>query len=368
MTLHDDDAMTSMIFRLARRLRLPALAIAAPAVLLGACGGESREATGEVAPTRIAGTVYTLRDTTIPTTFQAAGVAEPLRQATLGTKLMGRVTDVLVHEGDVVKTGQPLVRIDSRELEARAAHVAASVAEASAVRRDAATQAGRIRALYADSAAARAQLDAAETALARAEAGLATARAAEAELQAVSSYSVIRAPFAGVVTARFVDPGAIAAPGAPLVAVQDASQLRISTTVTPEIAQRLRRGQTLDASIEGRAVRATVEGVVPASGGGGNLYTVNALVPNGERTSLAGSAATLSVALGEHRALVVPATAIVRQGDLTGVMLRTSGGDELRWVRLGEAAGETVEVTAGVHSGNQVVIPAAWQAPAAVKE
>jgi RND family efflux transporter MFP subunit len=366
MTLNDDYAMTSMMTRLSRRLRLPALAIAAPALLLGACGGESHETAGEVAPTHVAGTLYTLRDTIIATTFQAAGVAEPLRQASLGTKLMGRVTEVLVQEGDLVKAGQPLVRIDSRELEARAAHVAASMAEASAVREDAATQAGRIRALYADSAAARAQLDAAETALARAEAGLATARAAEAELQAVSSYSVIRAPFAGVITARFVDPGAFAAPGAPLVAVQDASQLRISTTVTPEIAQRLRRGQTLDSTIEERAVRAIVEGVVPASGG--NLYTVNALVPNGERTSLAGSAATLSVTLGEHRALVVPATAIVRQGDLTGVMLRTRGGDELRWVRLGEAAGETVEVTAGVHSGNQIVIRDARQAPAAVKE
>lgn len=334
-------------------------------MLASACGGESRESAA-AEPARVAGTVYTLRDTSLTTTFQAAGVAEPLRQATLGTKLMGKVTEVLVREGDLVRTGQPLVRIDSRELEARAAHVAASVAEASAVREDAATQAKRIRALYADSAAARAQLDAVETALARADAGLATARAAAAELEAVSSYSVIRAPFAGVVTTRFVDPGAFAAPGAPLVAVQDASQLRITAAVTPGIAQRLRRGQSLGATIEGSAVHAMVEGVVPSASG--NLYSVNALVPNVNREFLPGSAATLSIALGTHSALVVPARAIARQGDLTGVTLRTGKGDELRWVRLGEEAAGIVEVTAGLRAGDQIVIPAARSAPAAVKE
>lgn len=311
---------------------------------------------------RVAGTPYTLRDTTITTTLRAAGVAEPVRRATLATKLMGRVTEVLVREGDAVKAGLPLVRIDARELGAKSAHVAASLAEATAVRDDAATHARRIRALYADSAAARAQLDAAETALARAEAGLATARAAAAELDAVSSYSVIRAPFAGIVTARYVDPGAFAAPGAPLVAVQDAARLRITAAVTPDIAQRLHRGDSIDAEIEGRRTTATVEGVVPSASG--NLYDVNALVSNGDGRFLAGSAATLSIALGSHPALVVPTRAIARQGDLTGVTLRTHEGDELRWVRLGDTTAGLVEVTAGLRAGDQIVIPAANRASA----
>jgi RND family efflux transporter MFP subunit len=333
----------------------------ASAVLLAACGSEPHES-APPEPTRAAGTPYTLRDTTIATTFRAAGVAEPVRQATLSTKLMGRVTEVLVREGDAVKAGEPLVRIDARELQAQSAHVAASLAEATAVREDAATHARRIRALYADSAAARAQLDAAETALARAEAGLATARAAAAELDAVSSYSVIRAPFAGLVTARFVDPGAFAAPGAPLVSVQDASRLRITAAVTPDMARRLRRGQPLAATIEGRAAAATVEGMVPSTNG--NLYSVNALVSNADRDLLPGSAATLAIPLDSHLALVVPERAIARQGDLTGVMLRTSEGDELRWVRLGEAAAGLVEVTAGLRAGDQIVIPAARRASA----
>ncbi|HEU4584101.1 MAG TPA: efflux RND transporter periplasmic adaptor subunit [Gemmatimonadaceae bacterium] len=350
-----------MNFSLHSGITLTVVAVVTSALLLTGCGDEHVE-TARAKPTRVAGTPYTLRDTSMATTFQAAGVAEPVRQATLATKLMGRVTEVLVREGDTVKAGQPLVRIDARELQAKAEHVAASLAEATAVRADAATNAKRIRALYADSAAARLQLDAAETALARAEAGLATARAAAAELDAVRSYSVIRAPFAGVVTARHVDPGAFAAPGAPLVSIQDAARLRITAAVTPDIAQRLRRGDSIDAAIEGRSTPATVEGVVPRANG--NLYSVNALVPNSEGEFLPGSAATLSIALGSHRALVVPARAIARQGDLTGVTLRTGAGDELRWVRLGDTAADIVEVTAGLRAGDQIVIPNANRASA----
>lgn len=302
-----------------------------------------------------AAAVYIVRDTIIQASFTAAGVAAPIQQATLSTKLMGTVTDVLVKEGDRVSAGAPLVRIDARDLSARAAQAAASVAEADAMQRDAVVQANRMRALYADSAAPRAQLDAAETGLARADAALRAAQAAASELESVRSYSVIRAPFAGIVTRRFVDPGAFAAPGAPLVAVQDAARLRITANATPNVARGLRPGAMLVARIEGQLVSAAIEGVVPAMAG--NLYAVNAIVSNPGGTMLAGSAATLELPTGTRRTIVVPAAAIVREGDLTGVTLRTEQGDERRWVRLGQASGDMVEVVAGLRAGDQVAIP-----------
>jgi RND family efflux transporter MFP subunit len=334
---------------------LPAigLLVVSLSALASACG-PARETQDAAAPSRLAGSVYTVRDTTLEAVFEAAGVASPVRQATLSTKLMGTVLDVRVREGDVVTAGQPLVRLDARDLAAKQAQVAASIDEAEAMRRDAITQTSRIRALYADSAATRVQLDASQTGLARAEAGARAAHAAAAELQAVSAYAVIRAPFAGVVTKRFVDPGAFAAPGAPLVAVQDGRQLRISAYVTPDAARSLRRGQSIDATIEGRLARATIEGVVPSAS---NLYTVNAIVANEGGAILPGSAATLRLPLGSRSTLVVPAAAVTREGDLTGVTVRTAQGDEPRWVRLGTSAGAVVEVSAGLRAGDQVIVP-----------
>ena len=326
------------------------------AALAAACGRTPESTTQLASPEPSAGATYTVHDTTIDAVFDAAGVAAPIQQATLSTKLMGTVTDVLVREGDRVAAGQVLVRIDARDLSAKSAQLAASVAEAEAVHRDAIAQANRIRALFADSAATRAQLDAAETGLARAEAGVKAAQAAASELGAVTSYSMVRAPFAGIVTKRFVDAGAFAAPGAPLVAMQDVSTLRVSASTTPEIARGLHRGQTLTALVERTPVRATIEGVVPAMAG--SLYMINALVPNPNAALLSGSRATLMLPTGQRPALVAPSLAIAREGDLTGVTLRTTQGDDRRWVRLGRTLGEMVEVTAGLQPGDRVVVPA----------
>jgi len=323
---------------------------------IAACGRRASESNTELARLDAnVGVTYVVHDTTIDATFDAAGVAAPIQQATLSTKLTGTVTAVLVREGDRVAAGHVLVRIDARDLSAKSAQIAASVAEADAMHNDAIAQANRIRALFGDSAATRAQLDAAETGLARAKAGLEAARAAASELGAISSYSVVRAPFGGIVTKRFADPGAFAAPGTPLVTIEDVSTLRISVSTTPDMARGLERGQTLTALIERAPVQATIEGVVPAASG--SLYTINALVTNANAAYLAGSRATLPLPTGQRRVLVVPRVGIVREGDLTGVTLRTAQGEDRRWVRLGVTLGDMVEVTAGLVRGDVVVVP-----------
>jgi RND family efflux transporter MFP subunit len=320
-----------------------------------ACSGSPPEhAATPVVPTP--GTAYVVVDSTIQATLDASGTAQPIAEATLSTKLMGAVTDVFVREGDRVSAGQPLVHIDARDLVARDSQVQASMASARAMQFDAETQARRIRALYADSAATRAQLDAAETAVARANAGVKGADAAAGELAATRSYADVRAPFAGIVTRRFVDPGAFAAPGAPLVTVQDVSRLRVSVHAAPENVHGLARGVHLLATIEDTMVRATVEGVVPAAG---NVYTVNAIVANPRGTLMANGAASLALPQGTRRAVLVPTAAVRREGDLTGVIVRGASGDDVRWVRLGAIRGGFVEVTSGLSAGVTIVLPPA---------
>lgn len=326
------------------------------ALVLTACGGADANSDVKVPDALPAGEVVTVRDTVIEAVLAASAVAEPVLQATLSTKLMGTVIAVRVREGDRVTTGQALLEIDARDLAAKDSQVRAGIAGASAMHTEALAQASRIRALYADGAATKAQLDAVEAGLTRADAALTQARAGAAELDAMRSYAVVRAPFSGIVTSRFVDPGAFAAPGAPLIAVQDGSRLRLSATVAPEATRGLRRGARIAATIEGRAASATVEGVIPASSG--NLYTINAMVANPTGDFLPGSAATLLLPQGSRAALLVPVAALRREGDLTGVLVRGASGDALRWLRLGPARSDDwIEVIAGLEAGEQIVVP-----------
>jgi len=329
-----------------------AAGVVAIAVAAWGCAPEAQpEATSAAAP---AGTWLEVQPAARADEFEATGVAEPYEEATLSTKLMGTVTTVRVREGDMVRAGALLAEIDARELSAKAAQVAASVAEAEAMHREAVTHAQRMRALFAEDAAPRAQLDAAETGLARAEAAVNAARAGASELAAVSTYARVTAPFTGTVILRSVDPGAFAAPGTPLLTIQDASRLRVSVTVPPGVARGLRRGTTLAARIEDVPATAVVEGVVPA---GGSLYTVNAIVDNRAGEYLAGSAASLALPQGTRSSLLLPRTAVRHEGDLTGVLVRSGDHSELRFVRLGRAGADSVEVLAGLRAGEQVLIP-----------
>ena len=356
--------MTTIPSRRPSALLLTGLSLGA--LVVGACDGSDTandRANGTSTPAttpRLEGTTLTLADTTITTTFEASGVAEPLQQAIVSTKLMGTVTAVRVHEGDAVRAGQVLVEVDARDLTAKAAQVSAAIADAEAMQKDAAAHAARFTALYNDSAATRAQYDAAMTGLARADAGLRAARAGAGELDAVRSYATVRAPFSGIVTMRHADPGTFAAPGMPLVTVQDASNLRISVSAPAEAVRGLTRGTRLTATIDGQAVTATVEGVVPANAG--NLFTVNAVVPNRTGTLRAGSAATVALPTGTTGGLVVPVAALVREGDLVGVIVRTNGVDDRRWVRVGTITTTHAEITGGLTAGEVIVIPAAHKA------
>ena len=163
------------------RTPMPASGLLLATVAIAGCGGDAAPAARE--RTAVSGIRVAVVDTMIPDVLEASGTAGPMRAATLSTRLMGSVTDVLVHEGDRVAAGQSLVRLDARDLEARRSQVEAGLAE-------------RIRGLYADSAATKAQLDQAETGLARADAAMESARAMTAELAATASYAHVRAPFA----------------------------------------------------------------------------------------------------------------------------------------------------------------------------
>jgi RND family efflux transporter MFP subunit len=322
--------------------------------LVAACGDRA-PAPETPAPRRPDVVTVAARDTTITATQAADGVAAAIQQSILSTRLMGTVVAVLVHEGDQVSAGQPLARIDARDLEAKGAQVAAAVAAAEAGQGSAALQLKRIRALYADSAAPRVMLDAAETALAQADAAVRAARGAASEVASVSEYAIVRAPFAGTVTKRYVDVGAFAAPGAPLIQVQDLSRVRLTVTASPAAARLVVRGATVDGTVDGVPVRAVIEGVVPSTTGG--VYVINALVANTNARLAAGGAATVALPAAPHRALVVPTRALIRDGDLSGVRVRAAQSDDLRWVKVGPAVGDATEIVAGLRAGELVLVP-----------
>jgi len=274
--------------------------------------------------------------------YRAAGTVRAARRAELATRLMGRVESVRVRAGDRVRPGQLLLTVERASLTAAQQQAAAALGQAALTLR-------RTERLYADSAAPLVQLEAARTAHAQAQA---QAGAVQADL----AYAEVRAPFAGVVTARMADPGDQAAPGQPLLVVEDQAKREIVVTVPDEVGEQLREGEaaTVEIGAGTRRVTARIEAVVP--GADPRSPTVEVRL-SGPADLAPGLAAVAELPAGGRSTLQVPASAIMRRGQLEGVYLFAPDSTlRLRWIRTGRQRDSTVEVLSGLLRGDIVAL------------
>jgi len=340
---------------------------AAFSMVAWACGGSDKPSqtagpAGDGAPASVR--VADVREQTRPVTATVAGVVEPLRRATPASRLTGTIVAAPFEEGDRVRAGQVLVRIDAQDMAARRAQTEAQAREAEAVLADAETNLARMRALYAQHAVARIQLEQAETGAARANAALATARAAQRELDAHFAYATIEAPFAGVVVRKFAQTGNLATPGQPLFVLEDISRARVVAAIGEDQAARLHEGDAVPVDVAGSGERVSgrVEAVLPPGDPAARGFRVHVLIDNPPRTLRSGMTAALRIPAmsADHSAavLLVPADAIVRRGQLTSVFIVDGGIARLRWITVAEPEAGYVAVLSGLRPGERVVVGA----------
>lgn len=273
--------------------------------------------------------------------FPAAVVSE--RTAHLATRMSGTVREVPVDVGSRVAAGDLLVRLDATDIEARVSAAQANVQLAERSFR-------RIESLAADGAASQAELD-------EVTARLEAARAQLDEARAQEEYAAVRAPFAGEITARTVDPGDLAVPGRPLFTLAAPGALEVTADLPAHRAGSLRVGQTLAARVAGvdRALAVRVIRVVNVLGPGSRTFRVEARLLDPPSGLLAGAWARLEIQREGEGPRWIPADAVVRRGQLRGVYAVETDTLRLRWVRLGQEVDGAVELLAAPGDGLTVV-------------
>ena len=352
-----------------------ALGIAAAAALSG-CGKEHGPAEQAEGPA-VAIQAETVRMAQVPVTVTAVGTTEPYARATPGTRLLGRVAEVTVDEGDHVKKGAVLVRIEHQDLVAKRGQAESGLQEARAVLANAETSLQRVRNLYRENAVTKQKLDEAETAYARARAVVTAAEGALREVEAHVGYSSIASPLDGVVIRKFVQTGDMAAPGAPLFTVEqqdrmkvtvevgerDLAYFKVDNPVSVEIeALRIRDAMTPSGTAAGQvpAVEAEregrVEAVIPSGDPGSRTFEVKVVLLNPDLAIRSGMFARVRFQKGERPGLLVPAAAVVREGQLQGVYVISGDRVRLRWIRVGKRFGDRVEVISGLEPGDRVAV------------
>jgi multidrug efflux pump subunit AcrA (membrane-fusion protein) len=184
------------------------------------------------------------------------------------------------------------------------------------------------------------------------------ARATLQEVETAGSYAAIRAPFAGEVVSRLIDEGDVAAPGMPLLVVEEAGPREGRLAAPVEAAGGLELGSLIKVTtLGGRSVEAPVRSVAGGADPYSKTVEIRVTLPEDWPT---GVSVTGLVPAGTTRAVTVPVDAVVRRGQLTGVRVVTEHGVALRWVRLGRGVGEgRVEVLSGLNEGDAILDAAA---------
>ena len=342
--------------RLHRWIARLALAMAAP---LGAAGAAAAAELNAVPAQPGAGTA----------TSAFNGVVEAVRQTVIAAQVSGAVVQLGVKVGDRVTAGQVLLRLDARAAEQVAAASAAQVQSARAALNAAAKDFERQTQLFQQAYISRAALEHAEsefeTTQARVNADLAQAGAARTQ----SGFYVVRAPFAGVVAAVPVSLGDMALPGRPLLTLYDPSALRVTAAVPQTVATQIAAGQPLRIELPGlppasQWLSAARTQLLPTVDPGTHTVELRAELPPRLAGIAPGMFARLwlpmrgATAAGSAGAstLSVPAAAIVRRAEMTGLyVLEPNGKPMLRQIRLGRTEGDRVEVLAGLMPGERVV-------------
>ena len=308
------------------------------------------------------------------------GTVEALRQTVLAAQVSGAVVELAVKVGDRVQAGQLLLRLDARTAEQTATAVQAQVQAAQAALDVAARAYQRQQQLHQQQYISQAAL---EQAQAQFKASQAQVHAQMAQAEAARSQTglhTVRAPYAGVVAEVPVVLGDMAMPGKPLLILYDPSALRVTAAVPqsallPEVAVdtvqvelpglpgaaqwqqplRVQALPTADAATHTVQIRANLpvglSGVVP-----GQFARLWLPVAN-QHTDTTARQATVSV----------PAQAVVRRAEMTGVYVQSPDGPpRLRQVRLGRTTGEHIEVLSGLAAGEQVLLNPALARPTPV--
>jgi len=322
----------------------------------------------------------------IEQTVTLTGELKAIASVDIKPKISGRLERLALEDGTVVVEGTPVGKgqvvavLEHHDLQAQVAQARAALETARAAvqaaevnLKDAQREKDRMENLFIQGSATEQQRDRALAAYDRAVAGLAQAKAQLAQAQAALDLAEVtyneaflRSPLAGVVTAKYVDPGTMLSPATPVLQVQTIEQLKFLVAIPAEFLPRIDPDKTsVDVEVSaypGRVFKARIAQVYPTVDPGTRTATLELLVENqtdgrGNYLLRPGMYATARVVLAaKAQAVVVPADALIR---LLGKYYAFTVKDDKavrKEVTLGIRSGQVVEVISGLSAGEELVI------------
>lgn len=289
-----------------------------------------------------------------------SGSIEGKTTAAISAKIAGRIEAVLVEEGQAVKAGDALVKLESAELANSFRAAKESVVKARINYDLAMADYNRYQMLSSQGAVSAQQFDNAAAKLKSAEADLASATANLDSAEKQYGNGTITAPVDGVVANKTATVGQVISPGAALMVVEDINQVLASINIEQKDLGRIKIGQqaavTVDA-YDGKVFNGTIETINPEAGANSRMFRVKVKLDNESGALRAGMFAKVQLAAGEQaKVLTVPQSAVIQKQGLYYIFVVEDNKAVRRQAEIGEVTGETIQIKSGLAAGEKVII------------
>jgi len=304
------------------------------------------------------GDAFTVQEIEVTTTEPVPATIGARQATTISSRIIARITRILVRAGDTVSQGQLLLELERSDLESRLSQSKQRVLATNARLTEARLSLERAQNLQKQGLVAKAVLDEARANHDSLLAELESAQRAAEEAEVAISYTEIRSPIDGRVVDRFAEPGDTASPGERLLTLYNPLSLRVEAPVQESLALSLRLGQELQVEIPvfERTLKAQIEELVPAADPGSRSVLVKARI-DFQEDLMPGMYARLLVPANVEKLLLIPPGLVSDYGQLDLVWVYRDGRSERRFVRLGRQFGaDRVEVISGLEAG-EILFP-----------
>jgi RND family efflux transporter MFP subunit len=285
------------------------------------------------------------------------GTVEAVNQATMSSQTAGRIAEVFYDVDDYVESGAPIVRFSDVEQQAALQQANAALAEANARSIQANEDFERVSGLFESGSASQREYDQALASRDAATARVAAARSAVDSAKQQVEYTLVRAPYAGIVTERHVQPGEAVGVGQPLMSGLSLEALRVIVDLPQQVTALVREHQNAFVVTGAGRVEATEVTIFPYADSASNTFRVRLELPEGQFDLYPGMFVKVAFVIGESHRLLVPTAALIRRSEVTGAYVVDEAGDiRMRQVRVGGEFGERTEVLSGLRDGERVAL------------
>lgn len=297
--------------------------------------------------------------------MSTSGQIKALDQATMSTRMMGYIEEIPVEVGQKIKKGQQLIRINSQELSAKKAQVAAQINKAEANLKNAKRDYERYQNLLEKNSISQKEFDNVETAYNMAKANQEAAQQMKAEVQSQFAYTNLQAAFDGVVTNIYAEVGNLAKPGEPLLTIENSSKFEVRTSVSESQISSIKAGDEVEVFITSLDLntKAKVSEVAGSASQTNGQYIIKVILNESPKSVKSGMYAKVKFKTEDKNSnesqLMIKKNAIVSKDELQGVYTISSSDTAiLNWLRLGKTQGDMVEVISGISADNTYILKA----------